>query len=1007
MASLASPGLGSGLDINGLITKLMAVEQQPLTTFARSEASFQAKLSAYGTMKSSLSTFQTSVKTLTSASTFNTQLAATADATIATASATKSAALGNYSLEVKTLAQSQKLKTATTFATPTTTLGAVGDTLTFDFGTYAGGGFTNNPAKGTKTVTLASGQNTLSGVATAINAANIGASATLINDGSGFRLLLTSTSGASNALRIATTGGLDALAYDASTGGTTSMTQSLAAQDATFTIDGIAISKSSNTVTDALDGVTLNLLKTNVGSGITLSVARDTSAAKTAIGSFVTAFNTANTSLRSLTAYDSATKKGAVLQGDSTALTVLSKLRATMNTALSYAGGGVSSLSDVGISFKADGTVALDYTKLETALSDTSKDISTLFAASGKATDSLISFTGSTTNTKPGIYDVTISQIATQGLLTGDASQGVTTTITSGNGKSVGSATAGLTISAANDTFKAVIDGVTSSTITLTQGTYTASTLASHLQTQINADTGITDVTVKQSNGVLTITSNSTGATSTVSLIDDADAGAAANLLGATPTSTAGTTPNNTLNLTVDGAAAALTLPDGSYSNAGLLAMLQAAINGNSTLAASGAAVSAAMGGTQGKNVGSTTAGLTITAGVNDTFAVTVDGTTSATVTLSAGTYTAGTLASEVQAKINADATLKAASASVAVTESNGVISVTSNRYGSSSAVSFSATAGTTSLLGTAVVTAGTTVAGNQKVSLTSNGFGSSSAVAITGGSAATTLFGTITAGTAGVDVAGTLGAQTNPATNGTSVGSIAAGLTIDATNDTFKVTVDGVVSGTITLTQASPYASTAALIAELQTKINADATLTAASKSVTVTESSGIITVKSNSAGSSSSVVFAEVGADVGVANLFGVATATTGTNGTTGYGKQLSATAGNTSGLAITVNGGAFSAGGTARGTFSYEQGFAYRLDLAITDLLSTSGSIKSRTDGITSSIATLGSKREALNRRLVQIEARYRKQFNALDSVVASMQQTSSYLSQQLSALSSSTR
>src|SRR5262245_25297073 len=136
MASLVSTGLGSGLDIESLVTKLMAIERQPLTVLAAKEASYQAKITAYGTLKGNLSTFQTSVAALSSASAFNTQKATLADTSIATVSTTSAASLGNFSLEVTNLAVSQKLRTAGTYTDTTSTVGS--GTLTIDFGEYSG-----------------------------------------------------------------------------------------------------------------------------------------------------------------------------------------------------------------------------------------------------------------------------------------------------------------------------------------------------------------------------------------------------------------------------------------------------------------------------------------------------------------------------------------------------------------------------------------------------------------------------------------------------------------------------------------------------------------------------------------------------------------------------------------------------------------------------------------------------------------------------------------------------
>lgn len=542
MASLVSTGLGSGLDIEGLVTKLMAVEKQSITKLAAKEASYQAKITAYGTLKGALSTFQTSVSALNSSSAFNTQKATLADSSVASVAASNSASSGTYSLEVSNLAQAHKIRTAATYTATTSTVGS--GTLTIDFGKYSPS-FSQNTAKATQTITISSGQNTLSGVRDAINAANAGVTASIVNDGGGYRLMLASNdTGASNALRIQATGSLSALAYDASGALSSSMTPTQTALDASFSLDGITMTSASNTVTNALDGVTLSLLKSNTGSPTTLSVSRDTSSVSTLVKNFVTAFNTLKTNLSSMTAYNATTKAAGSLQGDATALSIQSQLRNIFNTTLSNAGGGFTTLSDIGVNFKKDGTLTLNTTTLNTALADSTKDIATLFTTMGKPTDSLVSYTGGLATTKSGTYALNVTQLATQSRLTGNA------------------ALSGPTITAgSNDGLALEIDGKSIS-IALTAGTYTNATIAAELQSKINGALGTSGSSV------------------------EVTAGTAASLLGSVDVSAftypyTPSTGNNTLSVTVDGTSKTITLSTASsYASADTLASsLAEAIN--------------------------------------------------------------------------------------------------------------------------------------------------------------------------------------------------------------------------------------------------------------------------------------------------------------------------------------------------------------------------------------------------------------------------------------------
>jgi len=198
---ISSPGLGSGLDVDGIVGRLMAVEQRPLLILSNKEASQQAQISAYGSLKGALSSFQSSAKTLANLSIFTGVKANVGDSTIATASANTKAAAGNHQIEVQNLAQAQKIKSES-FATTSTVIGS--GTLTIEFGTYNGDGtFTSNPTKTSKTITIESDQTELSSIRDAINEASAGITASIVNDGSGNRLVISSdNTGIDNTLKI-------------------------------------------------------------------------------------------------------------------------------------------------------------------------------------------------------------------------------------------------------------------------------------------------------------------------------------------------------------------------------------------------------------------------------------------------------------------------------------------------------------------------------------------------------------------------------------------------------------------------------------------------------------------------------------------------------------------------------------------------------------------------------------------------------------------------------------
>lgn len=370
MASISSPGLGSGLDINGIITKLMAVESQPLTVLATKEASYQAKLTAYGSLKGALSSLQTAAKTLSTVSTFTGRSASSSDNTLFTASATSDAASGSYDLAVTTIAKSHAVRT----------------NLSYGSDTFDSGMLRITVGSGTPVDIALTGTNTLSGIRDAINEADTGVSATIINDGSADRLVLTSE----------TTGSEGAITFEAPTSNNdgmrrltdlvgTNLTESQTADDAVFTLNGITITRSSNSITDAIDGVTINLLKEpSQVLPITpltgkLTITQNTGAVTAAVSTFVKAYNDVIGGIKTMTAYDAANKKSSVLTGDSTARNIQSQLSSLVSASVSGIAGGLSRMSDIGITMQKDGTLATDSSKLSAALANPDKDVAALF----------------------------------------------------------------------------------------------------------------------------------------------------------------------------------------------------------------------------------------------------------------------------------------------------------------------------------------------------------------------------------------------------------------------------------------------------------------------------------------------------------------------------------------------------------------------------------------------------------------------------------------------------
>jgi len=437
MASIVSSTGASGLPIDSLVTAQMQAEQQPITDIKTKISSYNTKLSAYSTLKSGLSTFQTAVDKLATAAKFNAQSVTASDATSISATANGTAVLGNYSVSVTQLATSQKLASPA-YSSATDIVGT--GKLTISFGTTgtAPASFTANADKTDITIDITSSNNTLAGIRDAINAKNASVSASIVNDGSGNRLVITSKdTGEVNSLKISVadddgnntdTGGLSALAYDP-LASSNNMTQMTAAKNALLTVDGMSISKASNTVSDVIQGVTLTL-KTVTSASNTLSVGTDTDTIQASVQSFVDAYNALNTSMRNLTKFVSAgsTSNGALL-GDSTARNIMVKLKSMLSasspTATTY-----KTLSDIGVSMGSDGSLSLDSTKLQKAITNNVGDVAKLFSPSATSTDPQVTFVGSKDDTASGTYAVNITQLGGNGVNAIGTINGVTANTT-------------------------------------------------------------------------------------------------------------------------------------------------------------------------------------------------------------------------------------------------------------------------------------------------------------------------------------------------------------------------------------------------------------------------------------------------------------------------------------------------------------------------------------------------------------------------------------------------
>lgn len=386
----------TAFDVPQLVSQLMAVERRPIDQLQTKISNYQAKTSSWGTLSSLLSSFEGA------AAAFKNSLdrlsATPSDASVFSAIAGSQGIPGSYTVNVTQLAQSQNLVAAG----QTSATAAIGDgsptTVVFEFGAisggtlvggqYSGASFVAN-GSGSASVTIDSSNNSLEGIRDAINAAKLGVTATIVNDGSSapYRLVLTGDStGANSSLRITTSGGDGSidnlLAY--APDGVQNLLQTRATQDARLSVNGIEITSPSNTIAGAIQGVSLTLKNTTTVPA-TLVVSRDTTVINSAASDFVDAYNALATQFKSRSAFGTATSTGGVLAGDGTIRALQSQLHTIFTSPAS--GGTLTTLGQIGIAFQKDGSLRLDGGKLASAISSSFSDVVNLVSSpSGFAT---------------------------------------------------------------------------------------------------------------------------------------------------------------------------------------------------------------------------------------------------------------------------------------------------------------------------------------------------------------------------------------------------------------------------------------------------------------------------------------------------------------------------------------------------------------------------------------------------------------------------------------------
>lgn len=388
MATISSAGIGSGIDVESLISRLVSLERTPITQLKERTDGLKTQLSAFGKLQSQLATLKDAANKLTRSDTFSAASGSSSDATAATATVGTSAALGSYTVTTTQLASAQSLASN---AVPTGSSIGTG-TITITFGKYSDdlSQFDADPARTSLVIPIISGADQLEKVRDQINILKAGVVASVVTDVNGSRLVMRGAeSGQANGFKVEVADndgsntnatGLSALAFDP-TLSVNAGSLKQAAVNAKASINGIAIESATNQVSGAIEGVTVNLLKQ--GSTATLTVGQDKDAIKKAVTDFATAYNGTITLLREQSRVDPATRGGGPLKGDSTVTGIQSQLRNLAGGSTSLAG-SLSRLAAIGLDPQSDGTLKVDNSKLDAALASPT-DLKALFGGEDSA----------------------------------------------------------------------------------------------------------------------------------------------------------------------------------------------------------------------------------------------------------------------------------------------------------------------------------------------------------------------------------------------------------------------------------------------------------------------------------------------------------------------------------------------------------------------------------------------------------------------------------------------
>jgi len=513
MAAISSLGVGSGVLNSDLVDQLVAAERKPTETrLTRETQQAETLLSAYGKLRSAVTELRLPMRQLSAPDNLKAFSASSSNEDIGVSVDSTKANRGTYSVEVTSLASAQALASQTVFADrDSTSVGqgtlqlTVGDKVT--------------------DITIDSSNDTLQGLANAINEADAGVSAGVIDTGSGYQLVMSADqTGTANAVSISVTGdnggtdtdnqGLSRFAFNSGMDAGAGLQETIAASDAVMKINGIEVTRSNNTFENVIDGLTFDVKDKGTS---TISVNQDLGAVSDRVQKFVDKFNALQSSIDSLAGFNSETGQGSLLTGDSTVRNIQNQLRGILTRVVpGMENQSVRSLADVGITTNWEtGGLEFDRTKFEEKLKANPDEVTALFAEQGRTSDSQVEFVRSGLDTEPGTYDINVTQAATQGQLVAGSALGA----------------GPFQIDANNDELSLTVNDDISVNLQLTQGTdISQQALLDDIQAQLDQNNALNaagvSVQVGLDGGNLTFTSSKYGSESSVRLTSAEDAAA-------------------------------------------------------------------------------------------------------------------------------------------------------------------------------------------------------------------------------------------------------------------------------------------------------------------------------------------------------------------------------------------------------------------------------------------------------------------------------------------------